>query len=398
MMRRGMTLISAAVLVLAGCGSHPDTDADAGKDAAGKETSHNLGSVPLTNVVVPVRDAAASMSVVTHISRSGIYDGHTHVNTSVFTPKGNAPEGGFPIVVLAHRTTGTTADCAPSLSPTLLDLAPAIATLLKAGYVVAVPDFQGLGKPYADANEDDKYLPYLDSMTGGYNVIDAAQAAHVAVPQSSTSWLAMGADEGGQAAWAANELANDYNNFKGKFVGSVSISPVSDLDGLADAAQNGTMNDEQKVAFARFVAALHTEYPDDVNLDSYRRGAAQQQWDALLGCQSSPSAQQVASQIPPADLQPVNADAANTLRGYLQKTNLPQGPTQAPMLVTYSGTEPLTPASWTEGALDKACKMKDIITIERQPQPQLDSTATLSWINDRFRAMPAPNDCGGRAK
>ncbi|OLO99703.1 hypothetical protein BVU76_24250 [Mycolicibacterium porcinum] len=395
-MRRSLTVISAAVLLLSGCGS--DSGSNPEQNASGHEASHNLGSVPLTNVADTVRDAAASMKVVTHISRSGIYDGQTHTNTSVFVPKGNAPAGGFPIVVLGHRITGTTPDCAPSLSPTLLDLAPTIVALLNAGYVVAVPDFQGLGKPAANANEDDKYLPFLDSTTVGFNMIDAAHATHLEVPETSTSWLAMGADEGGQAAWATNELANDYNNFEGKFVGAVSISPISDLNGLADAAQNGTLNDDQKVAYARFVAALYTEFPDDFKLDDYRRGVAQQQWDALMSCQPSPSARQVASQIPAEDLKPVNADAADTLRGYLQKTNLPQGPTLAPMLVAYSGTEPLSPAAWTEGALDKACKMGDVITIQQQPQPQLDSEATLSWINDRFKSVPAPNDCEGRPK
>src|SRR5262249_33287754 len=156
----------------------------------------------------------------------------------------------------------------------------------------------------------------------------------------------------------------------------------------ADAAQNGTLNDDQKVAFARFVAALHAEYPEVVNLDDYRRGAAQQQWNALLGCQPAPTAQQVAAQIPAGDLRPASADAVNTLKGYLQKTNLPQGPTQGPMLVSYSGTEPLSPAVWTDRALEAGCKMGDSITIWQQPQPQLDSAATLSWISDRFKSVP----------
>ncbi|MGA5541614.1 lipase family protein [Mycobacterium sp. NPDC051198] len=390
MMHRGLALITAAMLALTGCGSHSETEKT---DSGNAADPHHLSSVPLTNVVDAVRDAAASMNVVTHISRSGIYDGETHFNTSVFTPRSTAPEGGFPIVVVGHRITGTTADCAPSLSPTLLDLAPTVVALLNAGYVVAVPDFQGLGKPTTDTNYDDTYHPYLDPTTGGYNMIDAAHAAHVGEPQTSTSWLALGISEGGQAAWAANELAGDYNNFDGNFVGSVSISPISDLNGLADAAQDGTLNDDQKVAFARFVAALHAEYPEVVNLDSYRRGAATQQWNALLGCQPTPTAQQVAAQIPPGDLRPANADALSTLRGFLQKTNLPQGPAQAPMLVSYRGDEPLSPAAWTDRALEAACKMGDTITIQRQPQPLPDSAATLSWISDRFKSAKASNDC-----
>ncbi len=63
------------------------------------------------------------MDIVTHISRSGIDDTQSEVTTSVFVPKGDAPEGGFPIVALSNRTTGIAPECAPSLSPTLLGLA-----------------------------------------------------------------------------------------------------------------------------------------------------------------------------------------------------------------------------------------------------------------------------------
>lgn len=390
-MRLAMALISAAVLVLSGCGPHSE------KTDVVSDTPHNLYSVQLTGVVDDLRDAAASMNVVTHISRSGVNDWESHPGTSVFVPKGNAPEGGFPIVALGHQITGIAPNCAPSSSPTLLGLAPTIVALLNAGYVVSVPDFQGLGQPPANGNESDTYHPYLDSTTGGYNMIDAAQAAHEAEPQTSTSWLAIGVGEGGQAAWAANELALDYNNFDGNFVGSVSVSPFSDVNGLADAAWNGTLNDGQKAVLARFLAALHTEDPEVVNLDDFRRGAARQHWNALLGCQPAPTAQQVAAQIPAEDLKPANADAVATLRGYLQKSTLPQGPPQAPMLVSYTGAEPVTPAAWTDRALDNACKMGDTMTIRKESQPELDSPQTLAWIRDRFDGVAAPNDCEGRA-
>jgi dienelactone hydrolase len=389
MMRRGLALILAAVLALTACGSHPKTEPE-------KKASRNSGSVPLTNVVDSLRDAAASMTVVTHISRSGINDWESHPSASVFVPKGGAPNGGFPIVVLGHHITGVGPECAPSLSRTLLDLAPAVEALLRAGYVVTVPDFQGLGKPSAVTTPSDKYHPYLDSTTLGYNMIDAARAAHEAVQQSSASWLAMGADEGGQAAWAANELAVNYNDANLKLVGSVSISPISDVDGLIDAARDGTLTDDQKVALARFLAALHVEYPDVVNLDDYRRGAAKQQWDELLGCQPAPSAQQVAAQIPATDLQPGTEDAVATLRGFLKKVNLPQAPAQAPMMVIYSDADPLSPAAWTDRALDAACKLGDIITIRKEPQALPASDTQLTWIADRFAAQPAPNDCDGR--
>ena len=84
---------------------------------------------------------------MTYRSRSGIDDDNTHVIGSVFVPKGDPPEGGYPVVALAPETIGTAADCAASLSPNLLGSSADVAALLKAGYVVFVPDYQGLGKP-----------------------------------------------------------------------------------------------------------------------------------------------------------------------------------------------------------------------------------------------------------
>lgn len=387
---RGLVALSAATLVFAGCGTSDKTEQPE------EEAPHNLGSVPVTNAAQPLRDTAASIDLVTHISRSGIDDTQSTVTTSVFTPKGSAPEGGFPIVALAPAATGIGPDCAPSLSPDLLGVAATVVALLKAGYVVAVPDFQGLGHPSAGEDTEPQYHPYLDSTTAAYNLVDGAQAARIAVPQTSGAWLTMGIAEGGQAAWAANELADNYS-YELELAGSVSVSPMTDLDGLADAAESATLNNEQKVVLARFLAGLEAAYPDAINLDDFRRGAAEQQWDNLLGCQPAPTAVQVAAQVPPGDLRPDSAEAMDTLRGFLQKVNLPQGPTRAPMLVAYTGTEPANPAAWTDRALNAACKLGDTITIRKDPQPRLDSGATLSWINNRFTSAPAPNDCEGRS-
>lgn len=387
-MRRGVALVSA-VIVLSGCGGPtPETGTAQSTDAS------HIDVAPLWNVVDSLRNAAGSMQTVSHISRSGIDDSASHVVTSVFSPKVAAP-GGAPIVVLGHQAIGTSPECAPSSSPDMLGLAPTIEALLNAGYAVSVPDYQGLSNPSPGADgPTNSYYPYLDSTTAAYNMVDAAQSAHTAVAQTSTTWLAMGTGVGGQAAWAANELVDNYG-YQLSLAGSVSVSPTTDADGLVDAAQNGTLTDAQKVVYARFVAALHSAYPDDVRLDDLRRGTAVSQWDALLGCRATPTPEAVAVQIPPADLQPAGAGTLAALRGYARKTTLPQGPAQAPMLVSYGDTDPVSPAAWTDRALDRACALGDVITIRQQPD---DLAATLAWINDRFRSAPAPNDCEGRAR
>jgi pimeloyl-ACP methyl ester carboxylesterase len=280
-----------------------------------------------------------------------------------------------------------------------------VGQLLQAGFAVTLSDYQGLGNPDQsnDSRKRDTYHPYLDSSTAGYNLIDSVRAARALMATSHTAasdnWFAFGIGQGGQAAWAANELA--ANQGKGMtLLGAVAISPVADMDGLADLAEAGTLNTQQTLDLQAFLAGVHNSY-SDFNLDDYRSGIVQQKWDALLACQGSALDERaaIASQITPDDLKPHSPEAAATLRGFLQKTSLPQGPTQAPMMVVYGGQDPLMPPDWTAAAISQACKMGDIIHIQRMPadapSDQFDMAAAVDWMNQRVSGAPAPNDCGG---
>ena len=132
---------------------------------------------------------------ITYNSTSGVDGSSQVVSGSVFAPTGPPPEGGWPVIVFGHGTTGVLSECAPSLSPTLLGAAGAVRALVTLGYMMVVPDYQGLGTI-------DSYHPYLDATTAGYNMIDAASAARMLVGESSDRWVAFGVSQGGQASWA----------------------------------------------------------------------------------------------------------------------------------------------------------------------------------------------------
>jgi Secretory lipase len=338
-------------------------------------------------------EVTSSAKRITYISRSAINEHTTHVTGSVFVPKGNPPPGGWPIVAFGHPTTGTSPDCAPSVSPTQLDSAT-VEKMLGSGYLVTVPDYQG----FANIETDNPYHPYLDSTTAGYNVIDSVRAARKLVPDTSDRWAALGTSQGGQAAWAANELDQNYGRGL-KLLGTASLSPISDINGLADAAAAGTLTKGQQLALQAFLAALQNEYDGDFHIDDYRRGVVQTYWDVLSACQGPVLQEraQVADQITADDLRPANPKATEVLRCYLHKTSLPQGPTAAPMLVIYSGKDSLIPPAWTEGALDRACRMGDVIQIQLQPEQdhdQIDPSTAFDWLGERFKDLPAQNDCG----
>jgi pimeloyl-ACP methyl ester carboxylesterase len=264
-----------------------------------------------------------------------------------------------------------------------------VADLVNAGYVVTVSDYQGLGL-------DNTYHPFLDSTTVGFNLIDSVFATRRLVPTTSVEWIAFGVSQGGQAAWAANELAENAGQGL-HLVGAVSVSPAADIVGLADAAMKGQLTTAQKLALQAYLASLKREYPDFA-LDDYRRGMVRDQWDVFSACQGPTTTERtkLADRLGADDLRPTSPGAAQTLRGYLQKTNLPQGPTAAPMLVVYGERDPLIPPDWTERAVHRACMMGDAIELDVQPDKSsgdIDMSAAFAWMRDRFDGAPARDDC-----
>lgn len=293
------------------------------------------------------------------------------------------------MIAYGHPTSGIQPECAPSLDPMLLGMSEPIAGLVKAGYVVAVSDYQGLGN-------DGTYHPYLDSTTAGYNLVDAVRAARKLVPNTSNRWGAFGGSQGGQAAWAANELAAGYAA-ELELVGTASYSAPLSIAGLVDAAMDGSLTSEQRFVLLQVLASLAKESPD-FQLDDYRRGAAKQNWDVLLACTGPDVAKrdEIANEITADDVRPISDQAADMLRSRLQQMSLPRTPATAPILIVYGGQDELVRPVWTNEALNEACRMGDVIQIELQVDrghAQVDGSLAFPWILQRFAGDAPRNDC-----
>jgi hypothetical protein len=119
---RAVALLAVILIGLTGCGSSSKNQSGdtGGEPGAGTVVS----DAPPANLDPSVRNASSWARGMTYRSRSGIDDDNTHVTGSVFVPKGDPPEGGYPVVALAPETIGTAADCAASLSPNLLGPEP----------------------------------------------------------------------------------------------------------------------------------------------------------------------------------------------------------------------------------------------------------------------------------
>jgi hypothetical protein len=142
-----------------------------------------------------------------------------------------------------------------------------------------------------------------------------------------------------------------------------------------------------------FLASLTREY-DDFDADAYRHGVVKDNWDVLSACWG-PAYQdraRVVQRIGPGDLRPDGDDATEALRGYLQKTSLPQAPTAAPMVIVADAPDGLIPQEQTDAAVARACAMGDVIS-SRAPMGSDEQRAVLGWIAGFFNGAPAENDC-----
>jgi acetyl esterase/lipase len=316
----------------------------------------------------------------------------TVVSGAVFVPLGAPPEGGWPVVSVAHGTTGVDPECGPSLHPDLLGASALVAPLLDRGYVVAVPDYQGLGEV-----EPGTEHPYLEPKTAAYNVIDAVRAARGVVDGASNRWASLGVSQGGHAAWAAAEFADEYDG-ELEFVGSASLVPAADLSPAVRADPPWRLNPLQ-LGFIPFVLEGMKAVDPGIDFADYARGGLLAGFEALTSCTAGPGAKVGAIlQSAPEDLGPFTDEATAEIREWLEQAALPQRGADGPLFVVYGGRDAIINQEWTAQAVQRACDLGDVVYAELRPEADHFSLGATDeaaqWLADRFAGVEAPDTCG----
>ena len=209
-------------------------------------------AIPVNNIANPVvatpvaytetdLTAVADESVVMTYKMLGINNNETQATALLFTPKGTRPAKGWPIVAWAHGTTGVADQCAPSKNQLNNDITNMITGLLKAGYIVVAPDYEGLGEPSGT-----ELHPFLNLKSEAYSITDAVVAAKDYLgSDASNQWMAVGHSQGGQAALGAAQYAVRASQMTYK--GTVALAPASNFSlilagGEAQAGQETNLN------------------------------------------------------------------------------------------------------------------------------------------------------------
>lgn len=127
------------------------------------------------------------------------------VSGMVMAPDDSPPPGGRPVAAWAHGTTGIADRCAPSATGNLFydDYGAEARRLLDQGFVVTATDYHGLGTPGVHSYHvsDELALATIDSVAATHRL------EHV--DRLTSSWVVVGHSEGGLAALATDQRADE---------------------------------------------------------------------------------------------------------------------------------------------------------------------------------------------
>jgi hypothetical protein len=338
-----------------------------------------------------------------YTSVSGVDGGRREVSGAFFVPRGTPPENGWPLISLAHGTTGIGHDCGPSRQPDLMGYAPMIQSFLADKYAVAVTDYEGLGESGSH--------PYLEPRTAAFNTIDAVRAMRAISATVSARWITVGYSQGGQAVWAANELNSYYGNDL-QLQGSVALAPAANLTGIADLVSSGSLTDEQRALFPLGIVGF-ARYNPDLDPDSFLHGSAGYFRALLSRCEPTDSQESTGRQIEAPvlwrtvvgrlrdanDVKPSTPQDVATLRDAARRVALPQRPLDKPMLVINGEDDAQALPDWVRSAVARSCALGAQIQYLQIPKtghndlvPKAADTMER-WIADRFVGTPPPSNC-----
>lgn len=202
-----IALSCSSVLFFAGCNDDDDDDYSwSSNKTYVSEKTYNLDKI----------SNAASVKVMSY--KMPTASGQTKEATAmVFVPNTAQPKDGWRVVVWEHGTVGIGDSCAPSnnaFNPRFKTMAE---SLLKEGYVIVAPDYEGLGTAGIH--------PYLNLKSAANSAIYAVKAyKEQYTNRINGQWMSVGQSQGGHASLGTAEFAADDVNYKGAVAGAPASS------------------------------------------------------------------------------------------------------------------------------------------------------------------------------
>ena len=188
---------------------------------------------------------------------------------AVFFPRGETPDGGWPVVAWAHGTVGLGDECAPSINPRSPRDAEYLNRWLEQGYAIVATDYVGLDSPGLHS--------HLNGSVAAQNVVDSVAAAHAmdatkAAGGLAKQWAVIGQSQGGGVALHVARRATPLSEKLGlDYRGAVATGAPAYIEEIIIAAGPTFPPVPLPPALGTYglyiLAALQEAYPD-VDIDS----------------------------------------------------------------------------------------------------------------------------------
>ena len=317
------------------------------------------------------------------------------VSGLIAQPAGPVPPDGFPVVVIAHGTSGIAQSCAPSihvLTGTLIQPSFYVREMkpfLDAGFAVVMSDYQGMGAPGPYA--------YLIGASEGRTVLDSRRAirdfGEVSVSTKTFIW---GVSQGGHAAAFAGELAATYAP-ELDITGVALEAPAAELIDLVDA----TLATDQRSATTglamMIVGAWSSAYPDDA-LDSVLTAKGKRDLSAAYNkCLFTEIIDYLIE--PPDAYFKTNPATVPAWVAHMVANTPGQVPIHAPIFVAQGTADPVVLPATTTAFVKRMCNLGNVVQLKTYPGVQHLNIATpaqpdvLAWMAARLNEEPPPSTC-----
>jgi alpha-beta hydrolase superfamily lysophospholipase len=377
--------------------------AASGADALEAQRAHALPITPLYQVARPGADARPGTLLgsekadqydlpggvravrIVYVSRSA-EDKPTATSAVVLVPFGRPPAGGWPVIAWAHGTAGVARNCAPSLMKDLYYGWEGLFGYAMLGYAVVATDYAGLGTEGPHQ--------YMSLAAQAHDVISSIPAAHTAVPELGSKWVAVGHSQGGAAVLKVSELEHDLRD--SAFLGSVSLAPPTDLytmwhghavstgaaAGYLDIIALGIKAQDASFDPGRMLGpGALAKLPEVAN-------------EACLDAAGALLADTPATTL----LQPRWADDPAVVR--FARANRPdESPAYGPILLLQGTADRTIPEALTRKTASNLCKLGDVVEyqtyagMDHDPLVYASFRDQISWIAARFAGQPARGNC-----
>jgi pimeloyl-ACP methyl ester carboxylesterase len=314
------------------------------------------------------------------------------VSGMVLAPADPAPPDGRPVAAWAHGTTGIADRCAPSATGNLFydDYGAQARRLLDQGFVVTATDYHGLGTPGVHSYHvsDELALATVDSVA-------AAHRLSLAGPLTP-SWVVVGHSEGGLAALATDERADDELP-ELDYRGAVVAAPSARLASIVAVMFEFSEGRGYGALLLEAAAALDPSLDPAVSLQP--AAAAREPllthgcWEeAVPGFDDLDASEMLESAAVGERLAEVLADCCTS----------DADAAAGPLLVVHGEDDEALPPALTDGLVDELCAAG--VAVEQHTYPGAGHDGVLAasaddtarWLADRVAGADPPSNCGDR--